>query len=222
MSEETQTPATPSNPGSIVVAIDYSETGDTAMRTALNMAGQQHDLHVVHVIPGNGTLRTSGQIERTNAALEEAATKLKEYIATKFPSARTASGRIGVHVRLGEAVDEILQLAVDVDADLLVVGTHGRTGVRRMILGSVAEHLVRGAHCAVLVVRPKDYDGIAQTAKIDPPCPECVRTRRESNNAVWWCEEHNRKHVESHHYSLSDSVGCEMFDSNVIPTGVRF
>ncbi len=47
MSEETQTPATPSNPGSIVVAIDYSETGDTAMRTALNMAGQQHDLHVV-------------------------------------------------------------------------------------------------------------------------------------------------------------------------------
>jgi nucleotide-binding universal stress UspA family protein len=53
----------------------------------------------------------------------------------------------------GDAVDEILRVARDADADLIVLGTHGRTGLGRLLMGSVAEQVVRRAPCPVLVVK---------------------------------------------------------------------
>jgi nucleotide-binding universal stress UspA family protein len=57
-------------------------------------------------------------------------------------------------VRFGDAGDAIAQLASDIEADLVVVGTHGHRGLERLLLGSVAENVVRLAPCPVLVVRP--------------------------------------------------------------------
>jgi nucleotide-binding universal stress UspA family protein len=59
------------------------------------------------------------------------------------------------HIRLDAASEEISQLAADLEADLVVVGTHGRRGLGRFLLGSVAEGVVRAAPCPVFVVRPK-------------------------------------------------------------------
>jgi nucleotide-binding universal stress UspA family protein len=67
------------------------------------------------------------------------------------------SERVSVHVRAGVSEDEIVTLANDLDVSLLVLGTHGRRGFRALVLGSVAESVVRSAKCAVLVVRPKAY-----------------------------------------------------------------
>ena len=107
-----------------------------------------------------------------------------------------------VHVRVGAPAEELAQLAADLDADLVIVGTHGRRGVRRFLLGSVAEGAVRLAHCPVLVVRPKDHGGdAAQVPKIAPPCPDCLTARKASGGEQLWCKEHDRKHGDRHTYS---------------------
>jgi universal stress protein A len=54
---------------------------------------------------------------------------------------------------LGDAATEILQLATDKNCDLIVLGTHGRTGLKRLLMGSVAEEVVRKANCPVLTVK---------------------------------------------------------------------
>lgn len=70
---------------------------------------------------------------------------------------RLNAGEIGVRVRHrlveGQPVDEILRLAKETGCDLIVMGTHGRTGLGRMLMGSVAEKVVRTASCPVVTVR---------------------------------------------------------------------
>ena len=70
---------------------------------------------------------------------------------------RSAAAQIGVeaeaYVETGDAARAIVDTAEKVKAELVVIGTHGRTGLRRLLLGSVAEKVVRGAPCSVLVVR---------------------------------------------------------------------
>ena len=62
-------------------------------------------------------------------------------------------------VRISNApAQEIVDYAADIHADLIVVGTHGRSGVSRLLMGSVAEHVVRSAPCPVLVVRPSEHE----------------------------------------------------------------
>ncbi len=56
-------------------------------------------------------------------------------------------------VRLGRAADQIVLYAVENDADLIVLGTHGRTGLKRVLMGSVAEAVIRRADCPVLAVK---------------------------------------------------------------------
>jgi nucleotide-binding universal stress UspA family protein len=66
--------------------------------------------------------------------------------------------RVVTHARIGDASSTLLQMAVDYDADVLIVGTHARRGVDRLMLGSVAERLVREARCPVLIARPKQQE----------------------------------------------------------------
>jgi hypothetical protein len=72
-----------------------------------------------------------------------------------------------------------------------MVGTHERTGVKRLLVGSVAEAVVRKASCPVIVVRPKDYSAHVPP-EIEPPCPECLRMQRETAGARLWCERHSQ------------------------------
>jgi nucleotide-binding universal stress UspA family protein len=66
---------------------------------------------------------------------------------------REAGVPVGTTLRAGDVVDTILDTATRLDADLLVMGTHGRTGLERFVLGSVAEQVLRRAPCPVTVVR---------------------------------------------------------------------
>jgi nucleotide-binding universal stress UspA family protein len=61
--------------------------------------------------------------------------------------------KIGLHVRLGEPAREIVTFAEHVKAELIVLPSHGRTGLSRLLIGSVAERVVRMAHCPVLILR---------------------------------------------------------------------
>jgi nucleotide-binding universal stress UspA family protein len=62
-----------------------------------------------------------------------------------------------VHARIGKPADELLQLAHEIGADLIIVGSKGLRGLERWIVGSVSEHIVRDADCTVEVARPKTY-----------------------------------------------------------------
>ena len=76
--------------------------------------------------------------------------------------------RVSLHVAVGTPWREIVRLGNDLQADLLVVGTHGREGLDRVLLGSVAQSVVRKATCPVLVVRPKE-PRVADVPEIEPP-----------------------------------------------------
>jgi universal stress protein A len=193
-------------PYSIVAALDFGESSAEVLRQSLQMAAARRgsELHVVHVLDdggGSGPLRAS-RIERQNLVLERLPQRMRDHVES---SAREVPGlqdvRLGVHVRIGKPPESIVQMAVDARADVIVTGTHGREGMQRMMLGSVAESLVRHAPCPVVVARPRDYEGLQPTQGISPPCPDCLQARRASGGERWWCERHEHDQREAHIYS---------------------
>ncbi|MEM9490904.1 MAG: universal stress protein, partial [Myxococcota bacterium] len=65
-----------------------------------------------------------------------------------------------IHVRIGAPADMLLNLAGEIGAHLIIMGSHGRTGLTRLLMGSVSERVVREAKCPVLVVREREYQDV--------------------------------------------------------------
>ncbi|MDB4930964.1 MAG: Universal stress protein UspA [Myxococcaceae bacterium] len=154
----------------ILVCVQFDETGHNALTLAMRFAeAHKHaPLQVAHVVPDTNTSGRAAISARHTDELEAATKQLGEFVA-----ARVGERPIDVtlHVRMGDVVETVFQLALDYDVELIVVGTHGRTGVRRLALGSVAQKLVEAARCPVLVAAPRDFSGMEQTLKPDPPMP---------------------------------------------------
>jgi nucleotide-binding universal stress UspA family protein len=198
----------------IVVGVDYMPTGDLAVARAFELASLQPaaEVHVVNVARAYGPMVHVDlpQDIRTLSA-DEAAEELRKYVERQVDAfRRTREGRgpggfrrAVAHLRLDAPAQAIAQLASDLEADLVVVGTHGRRGFSRVMLGSVAEGVVRMAPCAVLVVRPKEEDAAA-VPKIEPACPECVATRKRSSGQELWCAQHSERHGRRHTYHYLD------------------
>jgi nucleotide-binding universal stress UspA family protein len=142
----------------IVVGLDFEEDGDVALTEALRVSeASGAELHLVHVLSA-GARNT----EVLSRALEDAMQELRERVRrTDWP--RAATFEIKLHVRFGDIVQMIRQVAVDYDAHMIVVGTHARRGVSRAVLGSVAESLARTAPVPVLVARTRNFEGLERT-----------------------------------------------------------
>lgn len=159
----------------IVVAHDFSDPSTYALRYALTILGRipGSELHLVHALVDNDV---ADHLRRDERFLGEALERLRASVA----SARTAATADGErierdvvhHVRLvRDAARAIEQVALDVSADLVVVGTHQRRGIERLVLGSVAESLLRSGRVPLLVARPSNFDGMERTPVMDPPRP---------------------------------------------------
>ena len=125
------------------------------------------------------------------------------------------SGKIVSHLAVGVPWREILQLAANLQADVVVVGSHRRNTVQRWLLGSVSEQVVRKASCAVIVARPKDYQ--SDVPEIEPACTDCLATQKKTDGESLWCERHARHHVHGRlHYELPSTfaVGSTTFRPN--------
>ncbi len=132
----------------IVVPVEFDQSYATALALAKQLAAAAdatvHLMHVVAILltPGEAPSVVVARQDEVKAALEKIA---QEQLATT---------RYQVHIRTGDTARGIVELARDVDADLIVMPTHGRRGLPRFFLGSVAERVVREAPCPVLTVRP--------------------------------------------------------------------
>jgi nucleotide-binding universal stress UspA family protein len=203
-------PPPPPSGYAVVVGIDFDVTGDAAMSEALRLADARDDIeiHAVYVLSHNlDSLRADILAKRTTE-LDDIPGRLRKHIESRFGDLPEKSAqRLALHVRLGAPAEAIHQLAVDVDAELIIVGTHGRTGLRKLALGSVAQKLLETAHCPVLVARRKDYSGLEKTARPEPLCPDCAQARTDSNGDKLWCEWHARPHVRAHVIGYAESFG---------------
>lgn len=206
-----------SEPYVIVVGIDYSETGDLAFEQALEAASSHpsSEVHAVNVVQLAAPIDGLGYVPSTrmSVTLDVAEAQLHRYVESKLDAfrrsqheERRAPGRVVPHLLIGGVGYGIAQLASDLEADLVVVGTHGRRGAARVLIGSVAELVVRLAPCPVLVVRPR---GIIELPKIEPPCPECVKTRRATHGERLWCDQHSERHGQRHTYHQGDRVSAD-------------
>jgi len=143
----------------ILVAIDGSDTSNTALNEAIKLAKDQgaaiRIIHVVDLVPTFTDLETPSQFVQFQEALRQIGQKtLSDALALAEKSAIQTEGLMHVIETPGEHVyDAIAEEAVRWPADLIVIGTHGRRGIRRFILGSVAEGVARVATKPVLLVR---------------------------------------------------------------------
>lgn len=151
------------HPYKIVVGVDYSEPGSLAVRTALDLAlHRDAQIYAITVAEGFGPGRPAEESQEMHRTFhDEAQGTLDRYLAGQLQELEKQTGallnpkRIGAAVDFGKPADRILELAETVQADLIVVGTHGRSGIERLVLGSVATDVLKRASCPVLVARGK-------------------------------------------------------------------
>ncbi len=179
----------------ILAAIDATPSASYVAHAAARFATPNVALHVVHVIEVPDAKRLTKQLEEGQRILTAATADLPPSITPIF------------HLAAGEPVIEILQVAANLQADLLVLGTQELTSFERLFLGSVVEPVTRRAQCPVFVVRRKDYH-LKVVKEILPPCPDCVAKQNATHGAELWCARHSERHVHGHlHYELADSYG---------------
>lgn len=132
----------------IAVPLDLSESSLAALQAGCDLASRYGaELHLIHIVEP----RPSAAMAKPEPyPTQPAEAKLAGVVvsAIGIPSIHRA-------VRVGDPVDGILQYVKAQDIDLVVMGSHGRTGISHLFLGSVAEEVVRRAPCPVLVIRPR-------------------------------------------------------------------
>jgi len=162
----------------VVVGYDFSHSGRAALHRAVTLAGRApfHVLHIVCVVDPKDPIPS---IPSYNGVDYMYAARVQEALAAEIQQELDQADVRGsvhffVHARIGKAAEEILLLAGEVGADLIIVGSKGMTGLERLILGSTSEHVVREAGCTVEVARPKKYAEVELQAvePVDPNLPK--------------------------------------------------
>jgi nucleotide-binding universal stress UspA family protein len=158
----------------IVVGVDFDVCGDDAIIEAVKLvlSGAATELHAVHVLDPSDVVDHPAvpALVTEEHVLEQAPAVLRARVEEIARSAGVSLpwSALFVHARIGKAVAALNQVAVDYDADLIIVGSHRRRGLDRLLLGSVAQALVREATCPVLVARPKDHSAWARSERPEP------------------------------------------------------
>jgi len=143
--------------GRILVPVDFSEHSQKALRYALAFATQfDAEVTLVHIVE---QMVYPGDWMYPPLAVTDFAAEKREQVLDRMRALDAGSGVKTQHiVRLGRAWQEVIEIAREKKADLIILATHGYTGLKHVLLGSVAEKIVRHAPCPVLSVRPEERD----------------------------------------------------------------
>ena len=155
----------------ILVPVDFSECATKALQYAIPLARQHGaSLTLLYVVPPIHVPGEFGVVDTTSAemAMCEAGTGQLRTLASE-QIGQTVPYETAV--RLGSPVIEILDVAKGQNVDAIVISTHGRTGLKHVLLGSVVERVVQRAPCPVLVVREREHEILASPAATSPVPP---------------------------------------------------
>jgi len=135
----------------VLAATDFSDLGSKALLRAADLAVELEAkltlLHVVGEADTPNAMYGAHEARQIVERLEQAHNAARGQMAADAPHCEVA-----LEVRVGNASDQILQLAVEKQADVIVIASNGQKGLTRWLLGSTADRVVRGADCDVLVV----------------------------------------------------------------------
>jgi nucleotide-binding universal stress UspA family protein len=205
---------TDTRPFVLLAALDIADTDsggyalDQAMRIATRIPGaRMHVLHVSAEKPQQQTLDL-----------------LRHYVTEKAEALPGfALDGIGVHVRMGEPAHVIAELASEMGADLIVVGTHRVPPFRTVIKGHTGERVTGESMCPVVVAGPRPKPQPPHVIVIEGPCPDCLAARESSGGRTWWCARHAEHHpvLRRHHlYAYATELPYGEHDSEITATGV--
>ena len=147
-------------PTKILLSTDGSEEAQLALSTAVDQANSTNsELHVVTVGPWNpdpayATHEATFKWQTYEEVIEAIGKEVQQILDEKVKKVEEAGGTVQeAYVRRGRKDQQIVRLAEEIGAGLIVIGSRGHGGVRRALMGSVADIVVRHAHCLVMVVR---------------------------------------------------------------------
>jgi nucleotide-binding universal stress UspA family protein len=161
----------------ILVGVAFDDTSDRAIRAALSLASAAGDTDVFVLYaepPAHG-----GQ--RDVSVLDESLERLKAKVDANLEEFKSHHADVHVpsitlEIGIGTPAKTICEYADRLGVGLVVVGTHGRKGIVRAMLGSVAHEVLQNAHCPVLVMRPIEHVEAAPVPEIEPaPAPHAAR-----------------------------------------------
>ncbi|MDF3071389.1 MAG: universal stress family protein [Polyangiaceae bacterium] len=153
----------------VLIASDLSEASDEALKQGVEMAGGG-PIALCHVMPELGTHALLAQdyevdVNRQVSLHPRLVEALRGQLSRLVPDAATPD----IFIETGSDYDQILHRAEAWGAELIALGTHGRSGLRRWLLGSVADQVVRSAHCPVLVARPSPRGAVLAATDLSEP-----------------------------------------------------
>ena len=144
----------PKNWRTMLLAFDGSACAQAAFETALRLAkAEEARLVICTVVDPIQVAGEHAPAPPTQQALDEERAGVAQALDAAAERVRAAGVTVETVVAEGEPVYEIIECAKRRAADAIVIGTHGRSGLERLFLGSVAEGVLRGAHVPVVVVR---------------------------------------------------------------------
>jgi nucleotide-binding universal stress UspA family protein len=172
----------------ILLAIDGSAFSDRAIQAVVAQAGP-HDarvqvLHVVYPLANLSVYSSFGTTPEIEKFEQERLAQADEVVQQAAKTLRAVGFDVSVRVESGEPKSMILEAAAAWKADLIVVGSHGRSGVDRFLLGSVSEAIARHGSCSVQIVR----DGSTQDRSKKCGHPPCTCTPKSGKYCSAQCE----------------------------------
>ncbi|HEX8108956.1 MAG TPA: universal stress protein [Kofleriaceae bacterium] len=148
----------------VVVGYDFSQSGRAALHRAVTLAGRA-PFHVLHVVCAVDPREAIPALPSYNGVDYMYAARVQEALAAETQHELDRADVQGsvhffVHARIGKPAPEILALAEEVGADLIIVGSKRLTPLERLILGSTSEQVMRDAGCTVEIARAKQYPDV--------------------------------------------------------------
>lgn len=181
----------------ILLATYGSESTEFAAHTAIRLANSADcELHLVYVerLPGYPTYAPIS-VQHLESELHEGAERAGlERLWELDRRIRIAGGIVaGAHLRIGEVAEEVVGLAEELEVDLIVVGTRGRSVFGRALMGSVSDPIVRHARCPVVVARSQETDDKRKRDPQQGRPPWRTEATRNSWNGIRWAMERGHR-----------------------------
>ena len=144
-------------PAKVLLAIDGSEEAGLAAQAATELSKETgSEVHVTFVLPRPEALigHHTYSAEVRESVLEQARSEARQFLDGRAEQLRSEGAKVAfAHLRVGEPDKEIIRLSEEIGATLIVMGSRGLGAVRRALMGSVSDSVVKHAHCPVLVMR---------------------------------------------------------------------